>query len=108
LAGFGGCLKGSLRKPALAILGRKKAGEAFSHDFVCFVPFQTACARVPAYDSAFGIEHVERVVYDRVEEQLKPTLMLELLNGPAGRHGCLHLEKKFQLRIKRPALGSWP
>ncbi|MNN03379.1 hypothetical protein D3C81_1160670 [compost metagenome] len=64
----------TLRQTGGAILSGIEAGEMFAENFRFFVALEAFGARVPTGDDAVGIDHVDRIVDHRIDQQTKTHL----------------------------------
>ncbi len=61
----------AIRQAVGAVLGKEEAGEMIADDFLSRIAFETLRPGIPANDPALGIQHIQRVVGDRIDEQLE-------------------------------------
>src|SRR5262249_43432342 len=64
------------RELGLAVLGGEKAGEGLPDDLLGRIALEPRGAGIPAGDPSIKIDHVDRIVDDRVDEQLEPPAVL--------------------------------
>jgi hypothetical protein len=74
-------LQGALRQAGYLILGREENREILADDFVGSVALEPFGSRVPRRDPARSVEHVDCIVRDRIDEQLEPLLLGEILDA---------------------------
>ena len=70
-------LQSSLRKAGFTVFGREEDREVLTDDFVGGVALEPLGAWIPRRDPAGLVEHVDRVIRDRIDEQLEPLLLRE-------------------------------
>ena len=59
-------------------------------DLVGTITLDLLRAGIPARDEAFRVEHIDRIIRDRIEQQLEAALFREVLRA-AGDHGTFGL-----------------
>jgi hypothetical protein len=78
--GFRGNLQRLLRQLPFLILGREKPAERLANDVPGLVALEAFRARIPAGDLPIEIDHVDRVVDDRIDQQLQLASVAELID----------------------------
>ena len=88
-------LQGAFRQAGGAVFLGIEPGEVLAEDFRLLVALESPRARIPARDHAGRIEHVDRVVGNRIDEQ--PIAAIVAL-------GCAHPLRSLQLGPLCPSL----
>src|ERR1700730_5114665 len=90
-----GGLEGAFRGSLLLVLRSKEACEGLGDDFLGPVPLQAGCPGVPGNHSAVPVDHVDRIIYNRINQQLQSARVAKFAQGIA----CCHVSP---FRIRKP------